>query len=223
MVKEPRYIVLLGPPGSGKGTQAQRLTERLGLTQVASGDLFREHLKNNTALGQVAKIYLDRGELVPDDLTIQMVVDRLARPDCQKGAILDGFPRTVAQARSLDEALNAQKRRVDVAISIQVPAEVIVERLSGRWICPVDNRVYHEVYNPPQQVGVCDIDGAKLYQRSDDQPDTVRKRIKVYQEKTKPLIEYYQEMNVLAEINGDQPIDRVNTLIEEVLTERVFS
>jgi adenylate kinase len=195
--------------------------ETLGLTQVASGDLFREHLKNNTELGKIAKIYLDRGELVPDELTIQMVVERLSRPDCQRGVILDGFPRTVAQAHSLDEALQVQGRRVNIAISIQVPTEVIVERLSGRWICPVDNRVYHEVYNPPQQSGICDVDGAKLYQRSDDQPDTVRKRIKVYQEKTRPLIEYYDEKNILVKVDGNQLIDQVNTLIEDALAERV--
>jgi len=219
-VKEPLYIILLGPPGSGKGTQAQALTGCLGLKQVASGDLFREHLNKKTVLGETAKIYLDRGELAPDDLTIQMVMERLAQPDCQAGAVLDGFPRTVTQARFFDEALKAQHKSINLVISISVPDEIIVERLSGRWICPIDNRVYHTLFNPPSVPGICDVDGAKLYQRSDDQPETVRKRLKVYAEKTKPLIDYYAAKNLLVNIDGYQPIELVTDLLVNALKAR---
>ena len=220
MVKAPLHIVLLGPPGSGKGTQAQSLVERLSLTQIASGDLFRIHLKNNTNLGQTAKIYLDRGELVPDDLTIQMVMDRLEAPDCLTGVIFDGFPRTVNQAHVLDTALADQKKQINLVISIAVSNEIIVERLSNRWICPVDNRVYNTSTNPPMVAGVCDKEGAILYQRSDDQPHTVRNRLKIYAEKTKPLIDYYQERDLLVEVNGNRPIGEMTQVIEEIITEQ---
>ena len=205
----PKYVVLLGPPASGKGTQAAQLREALNLPHVASGDLFRENLKNETELGQKAKAYMDRGELVPDDVTIAMVMDRLSQPDCTNGALLDGFPRTIAQAEALDQALAAQGRRISMVPNIAVPDEVLVERVSGRRICRVCGESYHVRFNPPKQPGVCDNDGGELYQRDDDQPETVRQRLKVYWEQTSPLIDYYRNKGVLVEIKGDQSIGAV--------------
>jgi adenylate kinase len=205
----PKYVVLLGPPASGKGTQAAQLREALNLPHVASGDLFRENLKNETELGQKAKAYMDRGELVPDDVTIAMVMDRLSQPDCANGALLDGFPRTIAQAEALDQALAAQGHKISMVPNIAVPDEVLVERVSGRRICRVCGESYHVRFNPPKQPGVCDNDGGELYQRDDDQPETVRQRLKVYWEQTSPLIDYYRNKGVLVEIKGDQSIDAV--------------
>jgi len=209
MAADPKYVVLLGPPASGKGTQAERLRESLGLPHVASGDLFRENLKNETELGLKAKTYIDRGELVPDDVTIAMVMDRLSRPDCANGVLLDGFPRTIAQAEALDEALAAQGHRISIAPNIAVPDEVLVERVSGRRLCRVCGEPYHILFNPPKVPGICDHDGGELYQRDDDKPETVRKRLQVYWEQTSPLIDYYRRQGVLVEINGDQSIDAV--------------
>ncbi|MDY7079105.1 MAG: adenylate kinase [Chloroflexota bacterium] len=211
MTTEPRFIILLGPPASGKGTQAARLREALDLPHVASGDLFRENLKNETALGLQAKGYMDRGELVPDDVTIGMVMERLSRPDCADGALLDGFPRTIAQAEALDQALAAQGHNISLVPNIAVPDEVLVERVSGRWLCRSCGESYHIKFNPPQQPGVCDKDGGELYQRDDDKPDTVRQRLKVYWKQTSPLIDHYRRQGVLVEVNGDQPIDAVAT------------
>jgi adenylate kinase len=209
MATEPRFIVLLGPPASGKGTQAARLREALNLPHVASGDLFRENLKNETELGQRAKVYMDLGELVPDDITIGMVMDRLSQPDCVNGALLDGFPRTLAQAEALDKALAAQGYKIGVVPNIAVPDEVLVERVSGRRLCRVCGESYHVRFNPPKQPGVCDKDGGELYQRDDDKPETVRKRLQVYWDQTSPLIDYYRRQGVLVEVNGDQSIDAV--------------
>jgi adenylate kinase len=206
---EPRFIVLLGPPASGKGTQAARLREALGLPHVASGDLFRENLKNETELGLKAKVYMDRGELVPDDVTIGMVMGRLNRPDCAGGALFDGFPRTIAQAEALDQALAERGHRISVVPYIAVPDEVLVERVSGRRLCRVCGEAYHVKFNPPKRPGVCDNDGGELYQRGDDKPETVRKRLQVYWEQTSPLIDYYRDRGMLVEVNGDQPIDAV--------------
>jgi adenylate kinase len=206
---EPRFIVLLGPPASGKGTQAARLREALGLPHVASGDLFRENLKNETELGLKAKVYMDRGELVPDDVTIAMVMERLNRPDCAGGALFDGFPRTIAQAEALDQALAERGHRISVVPYIAVPDEVLVERVSGRRLCRVCGEAYHVKFNPPKRPGVCDNDGGELYQRGDDKPETVRKRLQVYWEQTSPLIEYYRDRGMLVEVDGDQPIDAV--------------
>jgi adenylate kinase len=206
---EPRFIVLLGPPASGKGTQAARLREALGLPHVASGDLFRENLKNETELGLKAKVYMDRGELVPDDVTIAMVMERLNRPDCAGGALFDGFPRTIAQAEALDQALAEGGHRISVVPYIAVPDEVLVERVSGRRLCRVCGEAYHVKFNPPKRPGVCDNDGGELYQRGDDKPETVRKRLHVYWEQTSPLIDYYRDRGMLVEVNGDQPIDAV--------------
>jgi len=209
MTTHPKYIVLLGPPASGKGTQAARLKEMLDLPHVASGDLFRENLQNETELGQKAKIYMDRGELVPDDVTIAMVMERLSRPDCANGALLDGFPRTIAQAEALDQALAQQGHGISIVPYIAVPDEVLIERVSGRRLCRLCGESYHVRFNPPKQPGVCDKDGGELYQRDDDKPETVRKRLQVYWEQTSPLIETYRDQGVLVEIDGDQPIDDV--------------
>ncbi len=205
-----KYIVLLGPPGAGKGTQAKIIAEKHGLVHVSSGDLFRENLKNQTELGKKAQGYINRGELVPDDITIDMVKDRLSQPDCSKGALLDGFPRTPAQADALAEMLKTFNGKVDVVPYIAVPAAVLIERLGGRWTCRAQGHVFHEKFNPPQKAGVCDFDGSELYQRDDDQAATVERRIKVYFEQTAPLIEYYRNRNLLVEVDGTLPIEEVS-------------
>jgi adenylate kinase len=203
------YIVMLGPPGVGKGTQAKTLAEKTGLAHISSGDLFRENIKNQTKLGQLAQSYMNKGELVPDDVTIAMIRDRLARPDCQAGAILDGFPRTPAQAEALEEMLSEFGGDVDYVPFINADDEVLVARLSGRWTCRANGHVFHQEFNPPQQPGICDLDGSELYQRDDDKVETVTRRIQVYSEQTAPLIKYYREAGKLVEIDGAQPIEQV--------------
>lgn len=212
-----RLIVLLGPPGAGKGTQAQVLAEKTGLAHISSGDIFRENLKNQTDLGKLAQVYMNRGELVPDDVTIAMIRERLSRPDCTKGAILDGFPRTPAQAEALSAMLEELDGKVVSVPYISVPAEVLIERLSGRWTCRTCGKVYHSVYNPPVKAGICDDDGGELYQREDDQPATVEKRIKVYMEQTSPLIEHYRQAGLLVEIDGTLPIEEVTRQLLEAI------
>lgn len=207
----PTYIVLLGPPGAGKGTQAEIVSQTLSLVHVSSGDIFRENLKKQTELGKLAQGYMTRGELVPDDVTIAMIRERLSRPDCAEGALLDGFPRTPAQAEALAETLAVWKAQVDCVPYISVPAEVLIERLSGRWTCRAEGHVYHEKYNPPKAAGKCDVDGSELYQREDDRPATVENRIRVYLSQTSPLIEYYRQKGLLAEIDGMQPIETVTS------------
>jgi adenylate kinase len=204
-----KYIILIGPPASGKGTQAAKLREALGLPHVASGDLFRENIKNETALGKQVKTYMNRGELVPDDVTIAMVMDRLSRPDCAAGALLDGFPRTLAQAKALDQALAAKGQKISVVPCILVPDEVLVERVSGRRLCRTCGEPYHVRFNPPKTPGVCDKDGGELYQRDDDSEETMRKRLKVYWAQTSPLVAYYRQQGVLVEVDGNQPIEKV--------------
>ena len=203
------YVVLLGPPGAGKGTQARRVSEKLGLTHVSSGDIFRENLKNGTELGKLAKLYLESGELVPDDVTIGMIKERISRPDCGTGVLLDGFPRTAVQAAALSKLLAEIDSKVDCAPLIEVPSEELVERLSKRRSCPTCQRVYHLDYNPPEVAGICDEDGTELVQREDDKPETVRHRIEVYTEQTAPLIAFYNKKGVLAVINGTNPIEVV--------------
>ncbi len=212
-----RFIVLLGPPGAGKGTQAQVLAEKTGLAHISSGDIFRENLKNQTDLGKLAQGYMNRGELVPDDVTIGMIRERLSRPDCSNGAILDGFPRTPAQAEALSAMLKELDGKVVSVPYISVPAEVLIERLSGRWTCRTCGKVYHSIYNPPKKAGICDDDGGELYQREDDQPATVRKRITVYMEQTSPLIEHYRQAGLLVEIDGTQPIEEVTRQLLEAI------
>lgn len=202
------YVVMLGPPGAGKGTQAKKLAQELGLVHVSTGDLFRENLKNETELGKLAQQFMSQGELVPDDVTVRMVEERLKRPDCNKGAVLDGFPRTPDQAKALDALLEKINSEVKVVPLITVPDEDLIERLSGRWMSP-SGRVYHEKYNPPTVKWIDDIDGSQLYQREDDKPKTIRHRIDVYQEQTAPLINYYRTKGTLVEIDGSQPIEDV--------------
>ena len=207
------YLVLLGPPGAGKGTQAQVVSKELNLVHVSSGDIFRENLKNQTELGKTAQGYMERGELVPDEVTIAMIRDRLSRSDCEQGALLDGFPRTPAQADALAKTLADLGDKVVLVPYISVPSEVLVERLSGRWTCRAQGHVYHQMYNPPKQAGVCDLDGSELYQREDDKPETVKRRIEVYLEQTSPLIEYYRQEGLLVELDGTQPIENVTELL----------
>jgi adenylate kinase len=214
----PTYIVLLGPPGAGKGTQAQIVSEKLGLPHISSGDIFRENLKNQTELGQLARGYMDRGELVPDDVTIAMIRERLSRPDCAPGALLDGFPRTPPQAEALSAMLAEFQGRVNAVPYIKVPEEVLVERLTGRWTCRAEGHVFHEKFNPPKEPGVCDFDGSELYQREDDKAETVIRRIRVYLEQTMPLIEYYRQRGILLEVDGRQSIEQVSADLLEALS-----
>ena len=204
-----RFVVLLGPPGAGKGTQAKIIAEKHGLVHVSSGDLFRENLKAQTELGKQAQTFMNKGELVPDDVTIGMIRERLSRPDCKNGALLDGFPRTPSQADALAEMLKEFGGKVDIVPLISVPSEVLIERLGGRWTCRAQGHVFHEKFNPPKKRGVCDFDGSELYQRDDDKPETVARRIKVYFEQTSPLIDYYRSRGLLAEIDGTLSIDEV--------------
>lgn len=213
-----RFIVLLGPPGAGKGTQAKAICEVLGIPHVSSGDIFREHLSKQTELGKLADGYIKCGQLVPDDVTIRMIGDRLKDPDCANGALLDGFPRTIPQAQALDDLLVKMGANVNPVISLEVPAEVLVERLSGRWTCPTCGRVYHEKHNPPRQAGICDVDGTPLIQRPDDQVETVRQRIEVYRAQTEPLLDYYRQKDVLVHVDGTQSIEAVKQEILSVLT-----
>jgi len=205
------YIVLLGPPGAGKGTQAEVIAEKLGLIHVSSGDLFRENIKNETELGKLAQGYISRGELVPDEVTIGMVQNRLMRPDNTKGALLDGFPRTPAQAQALDTMLQGSDAAIKVVPYISVPEDVLIERLSGRWTCRAASHVFHSIYNPPRKNGVCDVDGSELYQREDDKSETVLNRIQVFNKQTQPLIAYYRGNGLLVEIDGTQEIGKVTS------------
>jgi len=217
----PTYIVLLGPPGAGKGTQAKNISESYGLPHISSGDIFRENLNNHTELGEKAEEYMNRGELVPDDITIFMIRERLSRPDCERGALLDGFPRTPGQAEALDEMLRDFNGQVDAVPYIKVPEDELVERLSGRLTCRAAGHVFHKKYNPPKEPGICDYDGSELYQREDDKPETVKRRIRVYLDQTQPLIDYYHDRGLLIEINGNQPIEEVTADLLNAL-EKVF-
>ena len=214
----PTYIVLLGPPGAGKGTQAQIISEKLDLPHISSGDIFRENLKSETELGKQAAGFINRGELVPDDLTIAMIHDRLSRPDCTNGALLDGFPRTPNQAKALGGILVDFHGKVDAVPYINVPEDVLVERLTGRWTCRAAGHVFHEKFNPSKQPGICDIDGSELYQREDDKAETVIRRIRVYLEQTAPLIEYYRQADVLIEVDGTKPIEQVSASLLAALS-----
>jgi len=211
------FIVLLGPPGAGKGTQAQVISEKMVLPHISSGDIFRENLKKNTELGKLAAQYMNKGELVPDDVTIAMIRERLERPDCARGALLDGFPRTPAQALALSDMLAELNGEVEVVPYISVPEAVLVERLMGRWTCRAQGHVYHEKYKPPKKAGQCDEDGSELYQREDDKAETVTRRIRVYLEQTQPLIAFYQERGLLREVDGRMPIEQVTANLLEIL------
>jgi adenylate kinase len=213
----PTYIVLLGPPGVGKGTQAELIAESRSLPHVSSGDLFRENIKNGTELGKLSESFINKGELVPDDVTISMIRERLSRPDCKAGALLDGFPRTTVQADSLANLLAEFDGKVDYVPYIAASESTLMERLSGRWTCLLQGHVFHEKYNPPQKSGFCDFDGSQLYQRDDDKAETVKRRIQVYLAQTAPLITYYRERGLLSEINGAQPIEKVTADLLTVL------
>jgi len=203
------FIVLLGPPGVGKGTQAKILSERTELAHISSGDLFRENLKNQTELGKLAQTYMTKGELVPDDVTIAMIRDRLSRPDCKNGAILDGFPRTPAQADALETMLQEFNGHVDIVPFVTADEDVLIERLTGRWTCRANGHIFNEKSNPPKNDKLCDFDGSELYQRDDDKAETVKHRIEVYFDQTSPLISYYRDHGKLIEIDGTRPIDQV--------------
>lgn len=203
------FVVLMGGPGAGKGTQAKRLERELGIPQVATGDLFRENLQNNTELGQTARKYMDAGELVPDEVTIGMVRQRLSGEGRRQGAIFDGFPRTCPQAEALEALLAEWGEKLDVVLYIHVRRDVLLQRLAGRWTCPICGRIYHVLFNPPKEAGICDVDGGKLFQRADDTEETQRRRIDVYFEQTAPVLDYYREKGLLVEIDGEQSIEEV--------------
>ncbi len=217
MENEPLFLVFLGAPGAGKGTQARLLSEKLRIPQISTGDIFRENLKKETKLGLLAKGYMEKGELVPDEVTVAMVRERLSRPDCARGAILDGFPRTIAQAEALDRILSERGASLTAVPYIKVSEEVLLARLSGRWICRKCGAVYHTLYNPPKVPGVCDVCGGELYQREDDKPEVAKNRLRVYFEQTAPLIEYYRGRGLLVEIDGEQSIERVQKELEAVV------
>jgi adenylate kinase len=210
------FLVMLGVPGAGKGTQARLLEEALGIPQISTGDLFRYNLKNQTELGLLAKSYMDRGELVPDEVTILMVQDRIQREDCRKGAIFDGFPRNLIQAVALDQMTVADGgiRRV---LMFNLDDEEAMRRITGRRTCPICGTVYHVDYNPPKVEGTCDLEGAELVQRDDDKPETVKTRLYVYYKQTSPLVGYYFAKGLLTEIDGTQPIDEVQKQLLAVL------
>jgi adenylate kinase len=203
-------VVLLGAPGAGKGTQAQILSQRLGLAHVATGDLFRAAVRDGTPLGVVAKGYMDRGELVPDSVTIEMLLERLAQPDAAAGILLDGFPRNTAQAEVLDKALADRGSRVEVAPYIEVPETDLVARLGGRWICRAQGHPYHELTKPPLVAGICDVDGSELYQRSDDQPATVQARLRQQLGALEQVVGHYRGQGALKIVDGTGPIERVS-------------
>lgn len=212
-----RFVVLIGPPGAGKGTQAEVLAQTVGLPHVSSGDLFRDHLSRETELGQLARSYMERGDLVPDDVTFRMVVDRIGQPDCAAGVILDGFPRTLTQGAALDGELSRQGEQVTVVPLIQVRDDVIVERLTARRVCRDCGAVYNLMFNQPHTEGECEACGGDLYQRDDDNAQTVRNRLYTYNRETVPLIGYYRAKGLLVEINGQQPIDGVQAELRAAL------
>ena len=214
------YIILVGAQGSGKGTQAELLSQTLGVTHIASGDLFRKAIDEKTELGIQAKVYIDRGELVPDDLTVTMVVKRLEEPDCSQGVLFDGFPRTVAQAEVLDRGLQEVGKQIDLAIYLQVPREELLKRLSGRYICRLKQHVYNMNTHPPKVAGVCDIDGSELYQRSDDTGEAVQKRLDIFFNETIRLLDYYGNQKKLVEVDGNQDIGQVQQSLLDVIRTR---
>lgn len=210
-------IVMLGAPGAGKGTHASRLSERYGIPHISTGDIFRENIKNGTDLGKKAKTYMDKGLLVPDDLTCDLVMDRISQDDCKKGFILDGFPRTIPQAEALTKALAAKGEKMDFALNVELEDEKIIKRMSGRISCPKCGAIYHVVSLKPKKEGICDHCGTPLVQRDDDKEETVRKRLEVYHEQTEPLIDYYRKQGILQNMAGDCDIKKEDDRIARIL------
>lgn len=210
-------IIMLGAPGAGKGTQAKKIAEKYGIPHISTGDIFRANIKGGTELGLKAKTFMDQGKLVPDEITIGMLMDRIKDDDCANGYVLDGFPRTIPQAESLTAALAAQGEAIDYAVNVDVPDENIITRMSGRRACLSCGATYHIQFNPPKKEGVCDTCGSALVLRDDDKPETVKNRLAVYHEQTQPLIDYYQKAGVLKEVDGTQDLNKVFADIVEIL------
>ena len=210
-------VIMLGAPGAGKGTQAKKIAEKYEIPHISTGDIFRANIKNGTELGNKAKSYMDQGHLVPDELTCDLVVDRIKQADCKNGYVLDGFPRTIPQAEALKAALEKMGETIDYAINVEVPDENIVNRMGGRRACPGCGYTYHIKHNPPKVEDICDVCGAKLVLRDDDKPETVTKRLSVYHEQTKPLIDFYKKEGVLREVDGTQDLNDVFQAITEIL------
>lgn len=210
-------LILLGPPGAGKGTQAAKITEKYDIPQISTGDIFRDHIKSGTDLGQKAQEYMNRGELVPDFLVIAIALERLEEPDCENGFLLDGFPRTIEQAKALDEYLAKNHKKIDHVLYVFAEPELIMKRMAGRVVCRNCGASYHTVTLPPNQEGICDLCGGELFHREDDKPETVKNRMEVYQAQTRPLIEYYKEAGTLAPLDGIQDVDVLFAQIEELL------
>ena len=202
-------IIMLGAPGAGKGTQAKRIAEKYGIPHISTGDIFRANIKEGTELGMKAKDFMDQGLLVPDEVTIGMLLDRIKKEDCVNGYVLDGFPRTIPQAESLTKALEEMGQKIDYAVDVDVPDENIVSRMSGRRACITCGATYHVQFAPPKAEGICDKCGAELVLRDDDKPETVQKRLTVYHEQTQPLIDYYRRAGVLVSVDGTQSMDQV--------------
>lgn len=210
-------IIMLGAPGAGKGTQAKKIAEKYGIPHISTGDIFRANIKNGTELGKKAKTYMDQGLLVPDELVVDLVVDRVNQEDCGNGYVLDGFPRTIPQAEALDKALSEMGQKMDYAINVEVPDENIINRMSGRRACVGCGATYHIKYNPPKTEGICDACGEKLILRDDDKPETVQKRLGVYHDQTQPLIDYYGKAGVLKEVDGTVDMEEVFQAIVNIL------
>lgn len=207
----------MGLPGAGKGTQAEEINKKYGIPHISTGDMFRLAIKEGTELGKKAQTFMDEGALVPDEVTNGIVKERLAKDDCKEGYLLDGFPRTIPQAEALEEITTTLKRELDYVIHVDVPEEKLLERLTGRRVCPSCGSSYHVMYNPPKEEGICDKDGAALIQRDDDTAETVEKRLAVNIEQAKPLLDFYEAKGILITIDGDQPIDKVFTDIQSKL------
>ena len=210
-------IIMLGAPGAGKGTQAKKIAAKYGVPHISTGDIFRANIKGQTELGMKAKVFMDQGQLVPDEITIGMLLDRIQEEDCKKGYVLDGFPRTIPQAESLTKALADMGDHIDYAINVDVPDENIISRMSGRRACLKCGQTYHIVYNPPKKENVCDVCGEALVLRDDDKPETVKKRLDVYHDQTQPLIDYYKAAGVLAEVDGTKDLEAVFQDIVKIL------
>ena len=213
-------IIMLGAPGAGKGSQASRIANEYHLPHISTGDIFRANLKEETELGKQAKSFMDKGELVPDDITIAMLLNRIHEEDCKNGYILDGFPRTIPQAEALTEALAKEGEKIDLALDVEAPDDLIIKRMGGRRTCPNCSAIYHIETLKPKKEGICDLCGAKLMQRKDDNEETVKNRLKIYHEMTEPLIFYYKKENVLEEIDGTENLDKVFETVKEIIKKR---